>query len=139
MIKTLMLKKIYLKDINYKSENTPHNFFSGSTVTPNLDLNFNTNKIGDNLFELTMESNVSGLNAEGIKLYSLKVIKGALFEIIYENEEELEECLNVNCPSILFPYLRQEVDNIIHYSGFPAFYMQPISFYDIYESKKAKI
>lgn len=139
MIKTLMLRKIYLKDISYKSENTPHNFFNGSTVNPNLDLNFNTNKIGDNLFELTMESNVSGLNAEGIELYSLKIIKGALFEIIYETEEELQECLNVNCPSILFPYLRQEVDNVIHYSGFPAFYMQPISFYDIYESKKAKI
>lgn len=138
MIKTLMLRKIYLKDINYKSENTPHNFFNGATVTPNLDLNFQSNKIGDNLYEINMESNVTGVDSEGIELYSLKVVKGALFEITYEEEEDLQECLNVNCPSILFPYLRQEVDNIIHYSGFPAFYMQPISFYDIYMSKKAK-
>lgn len=139
MIKTLMLKKIYLKDVVYKSENTPHNFFNGATVTPKLDLNFQSNKIGDNLYEITMESNVSGVDADGLELYSLKIVKGGLFEITHENEEELLECLNVNCPSILFPYLRQEVDNMIHFSGFPAFYMQPISFYDIYMSKKAKV
>lgn len=138
MLKTLALKKIYLKEIIYSAKNTPQSFFNGDTITPNLELNFNSQKIGDNLYELIMESVVTGKNAEKEDLYSVRAVIGGLFEIIGDEEIEIEECLNINCASILFPYLRQEVDNIIHFSGFPPFIIQPISFYDIYENKKAK-
>ena len=81
---------------------------------------------------------VTGKNVDKEDLYSVRAVIGGLFEIIGDEEIEIEECLNINCASILFPYLRQEVDNIIHFSGFPPFIIQPISFYDIYENKKAK-
>lgn len=138
MLKTLALKKIYLKEVIYSAKNTPQIFFNGDTITPNLELNFNSQKIGDNLYELIMESVVTGKNVDKEDLYSVRAVIGGLFEIIGDEEIEIEECLNINCASILFPYLRQEVDNIIHFSGFPPFIIQPISFYDIYENKKAK-
>ena len=133
-----ILKKIYLKEVIYSAKNTPQIFFNGDTITPNLELNFNSQKIGDNLYELIMESVVTGKNVDKEDLYSVRAVIGGLFEIIGDEEIEIEECLNINCASILFPYLRQEVDNIIHFSGFPPFIIQPISFYDIYENKKAK-
>lgn len=138
MLKNLVLRKIYLKGLVYDTKNTPQNFFNGSTVTPNLELNFNSAHIENDLYELTMESTVSGKNAGGEDLYSVRAVIGGLFEITGESPLDIEECINVNCASILFPYLRQAVDNVIHFSGYPPFVIQPVSFYDIYQNKKAK-
>jgi preprotein translocase subunit SecB len=138
MLKTLAVKKIYLKDVGYNAKNTPHSFFNGDTIAPNLELNFNSQKIGENLYELIMESIVTGMNANSEEMYSVKAVIGGLFEIIGDEDLEIEECLNINCTSILFPYLRQAVDNMIHFSGFPPFIIQPVSFHQIYDSKKAK-
>jgi preprotein translocase subunit SecB len=137
MEQQLFLRKIYLKNISYEAFDTPQKLFSGITINPNLDLNFSYSKVGENIYELVMESNIIGKDNNNEDVYKIKVINGGIFEI-NGTEEEIETCLNVNCTSILFPYLRQEVDNIVHYSGYPPFYIQPISFYEIYQNKKAK-
>lgn len=138
MSQAIVLKNIYTKKMNYVGTNTPAVFYLGLTLTPNLELNFNVNVLNNNMYEIVMTSIVKTTDQNNEVVSVIEVEKGALVEITGVPEEDLDEVLNVNLPSIVFPYLRQEVENIVHYSGFPPFHIQPISFYTIYQNKKEK-
>jgi preprotein translocase subunit SecB len=134
----IILKNVYTKKMGSESMGTPHVFFQNLSLKPNLELNFNINNLGQNMYEIEMTSTVTTTDQDDNTVSLIQVVKGALFEITDIPEDDIEEVLNVNLPSVVFPYLRQEVENIVHYSGFPPFHIQPISFYTIYESKKSK-
>lgn len=134
----IVLKNVYTKKMVSDSKDTPHVFFRELTLKPNLELNFNINNLGDNMFEIEMTSTVRTTDQDNNEVSVIQVVKGGLFQITDIPESEIDEVLNVNLPSIIFPYLRQEVENIVHYSGFPPFHIQPISFYTIYADKKSK-
>jgi preprotein translocase subunit SecB len=40
--------------------------------------------------------------------------------------------LGTYCPNVLFPYVRQQISDLITAGGFPPFYMQPINFEALY-------
>lgn len=138
----LMIQNIYSKSLTYECYNTPHVFYQGLTLKPNLQLSFSINKINEDLYEVVMVNIITTTadveNSEPVLIYKIEASKAGLFRVSGYEGEELDEILNINCPSILFPYLRQEIDNLIHYSGFPSFAIQPVSFYAIYEDKKAQ-
>lgn len=134
----IILKNVYTKKMASESTNTPQVFYRELSLKPNLELNFNINSLGENMYEIVMTSTVTTTDQDNQTVSLIQVEKGALFQITDVPEEDLDEVLNVNLPSVVFPYLRQEVENIVHYSGFPPFHIQPISFYTIYESKKSK-
>lgn len=134
----IILKNVYTKKMASESTNTPQVFYRELSLKPNLELNFNINSLGDNMYEIVMTSTVTTTDQDNNVISLIQVEKGALFQITDIPDADLDEVLNVNLPSVVFPYLRQEVENIVHYSGFPPFHIQPISFYTIYESKKSK-
>jgi len=134
----IILKNVYTKKMASESTNTPQVFYRELSLKPNLELNFNINSLGENMYEIVMTSTVTTTDQDNQTVSLIQVEKGALFQITDVPEEDLDEVLNVNLPSVVFPYLRQEVENIVHYSGFPPFHIQPISFYTIYENKKSK-
>lgn len=136
--KNLVIQNVYIKELNYKSGNTPNVFYQGLTLKPELKLNFTYSKIDEELYEVVIMMNVDTLDQEGNAVNSIYTAQAGLFRISGFEAEELEQILNINCPSILFPYARQEIDNIVHYSGFPSFAIQPVSFYQIYENKKSE-
>lgn len=134
----IILKNVYTNKMMSESIWTPQVFYQQLSLKPNLELNFNINVLGENMYEILMTSTVTTTDQDNRTVSLIQVEKGALFEITDIPAEDLDEVLNVNLPSVVFPYLRQEVENIVHYSGFPPFHIQPISFYSIYESKKSK-
>lgn len=134
----IILKNVYTNKMMSESTGTPQVFYQQLSLKPNLELNFNINVLGENMYEILMTSTVTTTDQDNRTVSLIQVEKGALFEITDIPVEDLDEVLNVNLPSVVFPYLRQEVENIVHYSGFPPFHIQPISFYSIYESKKSK-
>jgi preprotein translocase subunit SecB len=135
---SIIIKVVYTKRMNYESQNTPRVFFEKSTFNQNLELNFSINQLDKENYEIIMQSVVRTSNEKDETVSQIFVEKAGVFEVKDIPEEDLQEVLNVNLPSILFPYLRQEVENIVHYSGLPPFHIQPISFYDIYQNKKSK-
>jgi len=136
MSHVIQLKNVYTKKMRYEGLDTPNVFYKGFTLNPNLELNFNINVLGQDNYEIVMTSIVKTTTQDNEVVSYIEVEKGALLSISGVPEEALDEVLNVNLPSIVFPYLRQEVENIVHYSGFPPFHIQPISFYEIYQNKK---
>lgn len=50
----------------------------------------------------------------------------------------LERLANINCASILFPYVRETVADLTRRAGLPPFHMSPVNFVELFEEKKKK-
>jgi preprotein translocase subunit SecB len=51
-------------------------------------------------------------------------------------EQMLEPFLLVNCPSLLFPYLRRLAADLTREGGFPPLLLDPIDFGNLYMSRQ---
>jgi preprotein translocase subunit SecB len=53
-------------------------------------------------------------------------------------EENLEYFQKVNCPAIIFPYLRESVADIVRRSGLPSLHLPPFNFVAMYKKSAEK-
>lgn len=68
-------------------------------------------------------------------LFLLELQYAGRFKISQASDEMLQLLLLVQCPHLLFPYLRAIVSNITQDSGLPALNLQPVDFLDMLKKK----
>ena len=61
-------------------------------------------------------------------VFIVELQQAGLFTIAGVEGEKLNQVLRAYCPSIIFPYLRQNVSDMITRAGFPPLYLSPIDF-----------
>jgi len=47
-------------------------------------------------------------------------------------QQDLDPLLSVGCPTILFPYLRETISDLVIRGGFPPVLLSPVSFEALY-------
>jgi protein-export chaperone SecB len=74
----------------------------------------------------------------GEKIYSAKVTYSGMFIVQGFSPEELDIVLNVNCPSLVFPYARSEINRMLSETQMQKPQLQPVQFDMMYQNKKQK-
>jgi preprotein translocase subunit SecB len=131
------MQKIYLKKKIFESPNSASVFGTDWKPETTLDLNITHNVIDDDRFEVTLTVELTAKNEE-IAAFNLIIDQAAMFIISGFPEDRLDEALNSACPSIIFPYLRETVDQTLLRAGYPPLMLAPINFDMMYKEKKAK-
>jgi preprotein translocase subunit SecB len=128
---TFSVEKIYVKDVSYEAPNAPQVF--GEQGQPNLEMNLNprVQRVGDSLFEVELGVTLTCKLADKT-VYLVEVRQAGLFGLNGFDEPTLDAMLGAHCPSILYPYARQIVSDMISAGGFPPFVLQPINFEGMY-------
>ena len=75
---------------------------------------------------------------ENSKLFILELEYGGIFEITGVPEEQVHPYLMIECPRILFPYLRRIVGDITRDGGFPPLNLEQINFLALYQNEIAR-
>lgn len=71
--------------------------------------------------------------------FSLDVEFGGVFKFEKAPDEtELDKLRNINCPAIVFPFLREFVADLVRRGGFDSLLLPPVNFVRMYEDKKAE-
>lgn len=87
----------------------------------------------DNQFEVITKFNVSSKNqATGDTLYVLELEYGGVFQVENIPEEQLHAFLLIECPRMLFPYIRRIVSDVSRDGGFPPLNLDNIDFVQLY-------
>lgn len=70
-------------------------------------------------------------------LYEYDCKYSGLFEFEKEafSETELKQILNIHCPSMIYPYIRMEIERELISSGLPPLILPPLNFATIYSQK----
>ena len=99
----------------------------------------------DNQYEVVIKLSVvssakteASTDKENPKLFILEIEYGGIFEITGVPEDQVHPYLMIECPRILFPYLRRIVGDITRDGGFPPLNLEQINFLALYQNEIAR-
>ena len=127
------IQRIYVRDISFETPQGAAAFQKQWKPKVSQDMNTKTNKIEDGLYEVALRVTITIADGEDT-IYLVEVEQAGLFTIKGFTDQQLPQVINASCPSILFPYLRETIDNIVTKGGFPALMLPPINFDALFAS-----
>ena len=77
-------------------------------------------------------------DSENSKLFILEIEYGGIFEVTGVPEDQIHPYLMIECPRILFPYLRRIVSDVTRDGGFPPLNLEQINFLALYQNEIAR-
>jgi preprotein translocase subunit SecB len=122
------LQSVYLKDCSYESPNGPR-LPSNQAWEPKFQLNMNTSAedLGPDTREVLLTVTVEAKQGE-TTLYLVEVKQAGLFTISGASQDDLKRLVGSFCPSVLFPYAREVISDLIVKGGFPNFLLPLVNF-----------
>lgn len=94
---------------------------------------------GDNQYEVISKYNITSKNKNGEgTLFVLELEYGGLFQIENVPEEQLHPFLLIECPRMLFPFVRRIVSDMTRDGGFPPLNLDNIDFVALYRQTLAQ-
>jgi len=125
------MQKIYVQDMSFESPRSPEIFTQDFQPQLNVDLNTEVNKLGDEIFEIVLHVTAT-VQHEDQAAFLIEVQQAGIFSINGFPEEEMGPLLGAYCPTILFPYARETVSDIVSRGGFPQLLLEPVNFDMLY-------
>ncbi len=131
----VQVERVYLKDLSFESPNAPQVFASEWKPHVHLDINTTANRISQTRFEVVLTATLTARSEDDQDSAALiiEVQQAGVFLIEGADDPALERILAVACPDILFPYVREAVDNVAAKGTFPPFMLAPVDFPSLYE------
>ena len=125
------VEKIYAKDVSFEVAGAPGVF--NEAVQPALQMNLQqgVQRLNDNAFEVVLGITLT-CNVGDKALYVAEVKQAGVFGLVGFDAATLDGMLGVHCPTVLYPYARQLISELIQAGGFPPFFLQPINFEALY-------
>lgn len=130
------LQRIYTKDISFESPGSPHSFMVEWTPETKVQFNSAGARLADKQYEVVLMINVVTMN--GDKVAYIAEVKMAGVFLIEAPEAQVELLLGAHCPSILFPYAREVISDLVSRGSFPQMLLQPINFDAIYAEARRR-
>ena len=122
----LALQSVYLKDCSYEAPNGPR--IEGAwNPQISLDLNTTVNGLTPELREVVLTVTVAAKHNEAT-VFLVEVKQAGVFMMRNLSDLELNRAVGSICPSVLFPYARAAVSQLVTQGGFPQFLLPPVNF-----------
>ena len=122
----LALERLYAKDISFE---VPGAKVFTKEWQPELNINLSSSaeKLDDTHFEVSLKVVVQAVNG-GEVAFIIDATQAGIFLIDQVPEDRLPYVLGAYCPNILFPFLRECVNDLATKGSFPQLLLTPINF-----------
>lgn len=134
----LAIQRLYVKDLSFEVPGSPSIFLEKWDPQINVDLNSQAQKLSDDVYEVVLALTVTAKAGEKTG-YLVEVQQAGIFSISGFSEAELGPILGSHCPSILFPYAREVVSDLVTRGTFPQLVLQPINFDALYAHHRQQV
>ena len=126
------IHKIYTKDISFETPNSPQ-IFSGTQWSPDINLQLSNKGVllSPGIHEVTLTLTITA-KQDDKTAYLVEVQQAGIFNIEGLKEEEIPAIVGSYCPTILFPYAREVVSDLVIRGGFPQLVLNPVNFDALY-------
>ena len=131
------IRRIYAKDISFETPNSPAVFGFEWTPEPDINLRTEAAQIGAEDYEVTLTVTTTVKVGEHTA-YLAEVQQAGIFGISGLTNNELGTVLGSYCPSVLYPYAREMVSDLVIRGGFPPFVLAPVNFEALYAHQQAE-
>lgn len=115
---------------------------SGTDVQPDIQVAVSLDarkRQADHQFEVITKYKVTSKNkANGDTLFLLEVDYGGVFHVEGVPEEQLHPFLLIECPRMLFPFVRRIISDLTRDGGFPPLNIDTVDFLALYRQEMVR-
>lgn len=143
----------YIKDLSFENPRLIEVLTKGLTTPPQLAVNIEVqaSALGENHFEVTLNTQVKAhapitqspssdskdgskpANEKAEMVFLIEIAYGGIFKLPKLAEDLLRPLLLIECPRLLFPFVRSIISDITKESGLPPVILAPVNFIELYE------
>jgi preprotein translocase subunit SecB len=133
-VTTLVLQGVYLKDCSFEAPQGPRGNGEWNPQI-SLDLNTTVQPISADVREVVLTVTVSAKQAEQT-LFLVEVKQAGAFTMQNLSADEYKRAVGSICPTVLFPYARAVVSQLVSQGGFPQLLLPPVNFDALYANSQ---
>ena len=126
------LERMYLKDGSWESPKSPAVFSENWKPEIQVDINTKSSRIEETRYEVVLTVTIRTQLEGGETAFIVEIQQAGVFVLGGLEDEVVQRVLGTVCPTTLFPYAREAVDNLVVKGGFPALHLAPVNFEALY-------
>ncbi|KAA0181418.1 protein-export chaperone SecB [Cupriavidus gilardii] len=128
------IQRVYLKDMSLEQPNSPQIFLETEAPSVEVQVNVGASQLTDGIFEVVVTGTVTTKVQDKVA-FLVEAHQAGIFDIRNVPDEQLDPLLGIACPTILYPYLRSNIADVITRAGFQAIHLSEINFQALYEQR----
>jgi preprotein translocase subunit SecB len=131
----------FIRDMSFEN-NVALKGLSGTEMQPEVQVGVSLDakaRNQANTYEVTAKFKVTSVNkANGDTLFLLELDYGGIFAIEGVPQDQLHPFLLIECPRLMFPYIRRIISDVTHDGGFPPLNIDNVDFLALYRQEIAR-
>lgn len=131
---SFQIEKIYVKDASLEIPGAPQVFLEAQGPQLEIQVRNESAQFADGLYEVAVTVTVTARAGEKT-LFLAEAAQAGIFSVRGVPQEDLEPLLAVACPTILYPYARETISDLVTRGGFPPVLLAPVSFEALYAQR----
>jgi len=132
---TFQIEKIYVKDLSLEIPHAPQAFMQAEQPRLEVQIGNSASQFAEGYFEVTVSATVTA-RAGDKTMFLAEVVQAGIFAVRCVPPGDLDGLLGIGCPTILYPYLREAVSDLVTRGGFPPVLLAPVSFEALYAQRQ---
>jgi preprotein translocase subunit SecB len=129
------IEKLYVKDLSLEVPNAPEVFMQIEGPQLEVQVASERKNFAEGMFEVVVTVTVTARAGEKA-LFLVEVAQAGIFSVRGVAAEDIDPLLGIGCPTILYPYAREAVSDLVTRAGFPPVVLAPISFEQLYMERQ---
>jgi preprotein translocase subunit SecB len=129
------IQRVYLKDLSLEQPNSPQILAEQGQPQVDVNLGIEVQPLIDGVFEVTVVATVTA-KLEDRTMFLVEAKEAGIFEVRNIPDDQIQPVLAIACPSIIYPYLRAVVADVITRAGFPPVHLAEVNFQAMYEAQQ---
>jgi preprotein translocase subunit SecB len=129
----------YIKDLSFENPSVGKlQIKQGENPGVQLEVNVDAQRMGNDVFESAIQFTAKATHSGGT-IYVLEISYGGLFRLQNVPPQAMEPFLLVNCPTLLFPFVRRIVADITRDGGYPPLWLDPFDFGQLFVRRQQEL
>jgi preprotein translocase subunit SecB len=131
---SFQIEKLYVKDISLEIPGAPQVFLEPQSPQLEIQVRNESSQIAEGLFEVVITVTVTAKSSDKTQFLA-EAAQAGIFSLRNVPQADLEPLLAVACPTILYPYARETISDLVTRGGFPPVLLAPVSFEALYAQR----
>jgi preprotein translocase subunit SecB len=131
---SFQIEKLYVKDISLEIPGAPQVFMESQSPQLEIQVRNESVQFAEGLFEVVITVTVTAKSGDKTQFLA-EAAQAGIFSLRNVPQADLEPLLAVACPTILYPYAREAISDLVTRGGFPPVLLAPVSFEALYAQR----
>jgi preprotein translocase subunit SecB len=128
------IQRIYLKDLSLEQPNAPQILLVAADPQIEVELDIAVNPLSEEIFEVALIATLTA-KVDSKVLFLVEATQAGIFEFTNIPPQQIDPMLGITCPTILYPYLRSNIADIISRAGFQPIHLNEVNLHGMYEHR----